>query len=71
MKRRFIHKTFVGPIAVVALLVSGLASAKPASGAANFGNHVSKCARDVGFGAAHNPGMHRGAAGWDGSVCQG
>ena len=70
MQRRFIHKTFAGSIAVVALLVAGLASAKPASGAENFGNHVSRCARDVGFDAAHNPGMHRGAAGWDGSACQ-
>ena len=70
MKHRFIHKTFVGSIAVAALLVSGLAGAKPASGAGNFGNHVSVCARDVGFDAAHNPGMHRGAAGWDGSACQ-
>ena len=71
MKRRFIHKTLAGPVAVLALLVAGLASAHPASGAENFGNHVSRCARDVGFDAAHNPGMHRGAAGWDGSACQG
>ena len=71
MKRRFIRKTLAGPVAVLALLVAGLASAHPASGAENFGNHISRCARDVGFDAAHNPGMHRGAVGWDGSACQG
>ena len=71
MKRQFKHKAFAGSIAVVALLVSGLVSAKPALGAENFGNHASNCARGVGFNASHNPGMHRGAAGWDGSVCRG
>jgi len=34
-----------------------------------FGNHVSDCARTMGFSGAHNPGMHQGAAGWGGMTC--
>lgn len=34
-----------------------------------FGDHVSDCALVQHVGADHNPGLHRGAAGWDGTAC--
>lgn len=71
MKRRLMQGTVAAAIAVAALSVVGPASAQPAPGAQNFGGHVASCARDMGFDGAHNPGRHRGAAGWDGSECQG
>ncbi|HET7399399.1 MAG TPA: hypothetical protein VFJ94_12845 [Intrasporangium sp.] len=40
----------------------------PAPGPA-YGQHVSECARTMGFSGAHNPGMHQGKAGWDGMPC--
>lgn len=43
------------------------AQADPATG--NFGQHVSTCAQTMGFSGHHNPGMHRGASGWDGMPC--
>ena len=36
----------------------------------SFGSHVRVCAQEMGFSGTHNPGMHRGAAGWDGQPCQ-
>ena len=69
MKHRFIQEMLVGSITVAVLLVAGSASAQPASGAQNFGTHVSRCAREMGIDATHNPGRHRGAAGW--TACQG
>ena len=36
----------------------------------NFGSHVRVCAQGMGFSGTHNPGMHRGAAGWDGLPCE-
>lgn len=41
-----------------------------ASAPANFGTHVRDCAQTMGFSGTHNPGMHHGAAGWDGQPCQ-
>jgi hypothetical protein len=38
-------------------------------GAGDFGQHVSQCAQQMGFSGDHNPGMHDGAAGWDGMSC--
>lgn len=59
-------------IATTALAASMLAlAAAPALAATpNFGSHVRVCAQDMGFSGTHNPGMHRGAAGWDGQPCQ-
>ena len=35
-----------------------------------YGEHVASCAHLVGgFSAAHNPGMHQGATGWDDRTC--
>ena len=48
------------------LLLSAPPSAATEPG---FGRHVSECARTMGFSGTHNPGMHRGAQGWDGMVC--
>ena len=45
---------------------TGVAYAEDAPAAPNFGQHVSSCAQTMGFAASHNPGMHRGFAGWDG-----
>ena len=58
---------------VTTILTSGLLalSAAPvlAQPSSNFGSHVSVCAQTMGFSGSHNPGMHRGAAGWDGEPC--
>jgi hypothetical protein len=35
----------------------------------DFGQHVAECAQTAGMDGAHNPGMHRGFAGWDGLPC--
>ena len=59
------------PVMVLALavpLVSSPAWASPRAGA-EFGQHVRECAQQVGFSGEHNPGMHRGAVGWDGMAC--
>ena len=42
-----------------------LALGAPSASAGEFGDHVSACARTTGFDGTHNPGMHRGFAGWD------
>ena len=45
------------------------ASMQPVAAAPNFGQHVSQCAQTMGFSGDHNPGMHRGASGWDRMPC--
>jgi len=40
-----------------------------ATPSSNFGSHVRDCVKTMGFSGSHNPGMHRGAAGWDGEPC--
>ena len=52
----------------VVLPVAGASAATPNPGPA-FGQHVSECARTMGFSGTHNPGMHQGRAGWDGMTC--
>jgi len=58
--------------ATTALAASLLAlTAAPALAATpNVGSHVRVCAQEMGFSGTHNPGMHRGASGWDGRPCQ-
>jgi hypothetical protein len=59
-------------VLVVTLIAGTLAlPAAPAlaSTPANFGSHVRECAQTMGFSGTCNPGMHRGAAGWDGLSC--
>ncbi len=60
----------VGAALVLPLLASSPASAAPPQDAGTFGQHVRVCAQLVGFSGDHNPGMHHGAAGWDGMPCQ-
>ena len=57
-------------IAAALLLVGATAAqAQPAQAGTGFGQHVSQCARTMGFSADHNPGMHQGISGWDGMPC--
>ena len=51
------------------LLLSTPALADPPTSRQSFGGHVSSCAQTTGFSSTHNPGMHRGAAGWDTMPC--
>lgn len=54
--------------AAFVLATTGPALADDATGA-QFGQHVRDCAQTMGFTGQHNPGMHRGYAGWDGMTC--
>jgi len=45
------------------------ASAALAAPGPDYGHHIVDCAQTVGFSGTHNPGMHHGAAGWDGMTC--
>ncbi|HSR25451.1 MAG TPA: hypothetical protein VLW53_17990 [Candidatus Eisenbacteria bacterium] len=50
--------------------VAALADAPRGPTGREFGQHVAQCAHLMGgFTGAHNPGMHRGFAGWDGMTC--
>ena len=63
---------FTRPALVLGTAVAALVLAAAPSLAApgpTFGRHVSDCAQTMGFSGTHNPGMHQGAAGWDGSTC--
>lgn len=71
MKRQLMQGTIALAIAVAGLSVTGSPTAQASPGVQPFGRHVANCAREMGFDGAHNPGMHRGAAGWDGSACGG
>lgn len=66
-----IHKLWT-PVLVAATamaLVPVTASAQTGTGR-DFGQHVAQCAQLMGgFSGSHNPGIHRGFAGWDGSTC--
>jgi len=55
----------------VATMTTVLLPAAPAVADDNsaFGRHVATCAQTMGFSGTHNPGMHRGAAGWNGMGC--
>lgn len=67
-KRLTILAATVAALAVPA--APALASAPAPAG--SFGQHVAGCAHQMGgFTGDHNPGMHDGAAGWDGQECSG
>jgi hypothetical protein len=58
--------------AVVVLTPLAALADTPAPAGAEFGEHVSTCAREMGFSGTHNPGVHhQGFAGWDGMRCGG
>ena len=53
-------------VAVLALTVAP-AAAQPGPGR-DYGQHVAACAQaHGGFTGSHNPGMHQGFRGWDGT----
>ena len=60
-----------GAVAVLVAAAPAGASAQPdgAESGRAFGQHVANCAQQMGFDGAHNPGMHRGFAGWPGGEC--
>jgi len=64
MIRRFFHAGVVSAVAGAVLLAAPTgAYAQDATGR-DYGHHVAHCAQTMGFDGTHNPGMHRGYAGW-------
>ena len=61
----------VAGAATILLAVPAAAWAQPdgADAGRDFGQHLAGCAREMGFDGTHNPGMHRGLAGWPGHDC--
>jgi len=57
------------PPLVVGLSLTVTAMRAGASTGHDYGHHVAACARTMGFNGTHNPGMHHGFAGWDGTHC--
>jgi hypothetical protein len=55
---------------VAGLFVSATATQAGASTGRDYGQHVAACAQAMGFNGTHNPGMHHGFAGWDGTHCE-
>ena len=55
----------IGPATAQATIAAGPVGA----GASEYGQHVRECAQTMGFSGEHNPGMHQGAAGWNGMPC--
>jgi hypothetical protein len=53
-----------GALIAMSTVTANLATAQPTV-PGEFGHHVSTCAQTMGFDGTHNPGMHRGAAGWE------
>ena len=68
MKTRLMRGAISATLVVATFAVAGAGTAQAADGQ-DFGDHVSSCARAVGFNGVHNPGMHRGITGWDGTAC--
>lgn len=62
-------KVLIAFIITSGFLVPGVARATPPTERGEFGQHIANCALEHGFDAAHNPGMHHGRAGWDGTPC--
>ena len=59
-------------LATTTLIVGFLAlpgTAAQAMPSDSFGSHVRACAQSMHFSGSHNPGMHQGAANWDGTPC--
>ena len=67
MTRILLETVTATTISLAAFLVPVAASAQPTG--ADFGRHVRHCAQAMEFSGTHNPGMHRGVAGWDGEAC--
>lgn len=56
--------------ALVSVFVLAGATPAFAGDPSTFGTHVRDCAQTMSFSGSHNPGMHRGATGWDGTKCR-
>jgi hypothetical protein len=59
--------SFTASVGTLLFLLAAPASATPPEGV--YAEHVVHCAQTMGFIGDHNPGMHRGYAGWDGMMC--
>ena len=57
--------TLTATTASVASIMLAGSVLDPASASDDFGKHVVACAQGAGLDGSHNPGMHRGYAGWD------
>ena len=55
----------IGPATAQATTAAG----RTGTAASEYGQHVRECAQTMGYSGEHNPGMHQGAAGWDGMPC--
>lgn len=53
-----------GALLVAATSLAMFGVGGPATADSDFGQHVRVCAQTMGFDGTHNPGMHRGHAGW-------
>ena len=60
--------TIAAATAALSIPAAAAIAATP-NGADSFGQHVVSCAQGSEHGATHNPGMHKGASGWDGQAC--
>jgi hypothetical protein len=66
--RAAVRLVVIGAVLAAPLLGSPAWAAPTGEG--NFGEHVRECTQHHGgFSGEHNPGVHRGAAGWDGMSC--
>lgn len=60
--RRITSRSATVALAATVILAGSLTA--PAAADDAFGQHVRTCAQDIGFDGGHNPGSHRGHAGW-------
>jgi hypothetical protein len=65
---RTLAASIAGAAAALVLVAPATALADSAT-AAQYGQHVRDCAQTMGLSGEHNPGMHHGYAGWDGTTC--
>ena len=56
----------VGATLAFGLAPTAWADPAPQTG---YGQHVSECAKTMGFSGEMNPGMHLGRTGWTGAEC--
>ena len=68
LKRVSLAVLVAAAIGLVPVVASADASSAPTGH--EFGQHVAQCTHMMGgFSGSHNPGMHRGFAGWNGMAC--
>lgn len=64
-----IRRALITAAATLAVVLLAPSTAEAAPDSNSFGQHVRTCAQTMGFSGTHNPGMHHGAAGWNGMTC--